>query len=46
MQPPQPVPAWDGERDATSYGPTVPKGDDPPQFQQLFPEVVIPGEDC
>ena len=46
MQPPQPVPAWDGERDATSYGPTVPKGDYPPQFQLLFPEVVIPGEDC
>jgi para-nitrobenzyl esterase len=46
MQPPQPVPAWDGERDATSYGPTVPKGDYPPQFQRLFPEVVIPGEDC
>jgi para-nitrobenzyl esterase len=46
MQPPQPVPAWDGERDATSYGPTVPKGDYPPQYQRLFPEVVIPGEDC
>jgi para-nitrobenzyl esterase len=46
MRPPQPVPAWDGERDATVYGPTVPKGDYPPQYAPLFPEVVIPGEDC
>jgi para-nitrobenzyl esterase len=46
MRPPQPVAAWDGERDATAYGPTVPKGDYPPQFMLLFPEVVIPGEDC
>jgi para-nitrobenzyl esterase len=46
MEPPQPVPAWDGERDATVYGPTVPKGDYPPQYAPLFPEVVIPGEDC
>ena len=46
MLPPQPVPAWEGERDATAYGPTVPKGDYPPQYTALFPEVVIPGEDC
>jgi len=46
MLPPQPVPAWAGERDATAFGPTVPKGDYPPQYQPLFPEVVIPGEDC
>ncbi len=46
MRPPQPVPPWDGERDATAFGPTVPKGDYPPQFATLFPEVVIPGEDC
>jgi para-nitrobenzyl esterase len=24
----------------------VPKGDYPPQYQPLFPEEVIPGEDC
>ncbi len=46
MRPPQPVRAWDGERDATAYGPTVPKGDYPPQYTSLFPEVVIAGEDC
>ena len=46
MRPPQPVQAWDGERDATAYGPTVPKGNYPPQYARLFPEVVIPGEDC
>ena len=46
MQPPQPVTPWDGERDATAYGPTAPKGDYPPQFQALFPEVVIPGQEC
>src|SRR5580693_10202919 len=46
MRPPQPVPAWDGERDATAFGPTVPKGDYPPPYVPLFPEVVIPGEDC
>jgi para-nitrobenzyl esterase len=46
MQPPQPVRAWDGERDGTAYGPTAPKGNYPPQFAPLFPEVVIPGEGC
>src|SRR6185312_7587094 len=46
MLPPQPVVAWAGERDATSFGPTMPKGDYPPQYQPLFPEEVIPGEDC
>src|ERR1700754_2189334 len=46
MRPPQPVTPWSGERDATAYGATVPKGDYPPQYQPLFPEVVIPGEDC
>ena len=46
MRPPQPVRAWDGERDATAFGPTVPKGDYPPQYATLFPEVVIPGEEC
>jgi para-nitrobenzyl esterase len=46
MRPPQPVRPWEGERDATAFGPTVPKGDYPPQYTKLFPEEVIPGEDC
>jgi para-nitrobenzyl esterase len=46
MRPPQPVQPWHGDRDATAYGPTVPKGDYPPQYARLFPEVVIPGEEC
>jgi para-nitrobenzyl esterase len=46
MRAPQPVRAWDGERAATAFGPTVPKGDYPPQYAALFPEVVIGGEEC
>jgi para-nitrobenzyl esterase len=46
MQPPAQPSAWDGVRDATAYGPTVPKGDYPPQYQPFLPEPVIPGEDC
>ncbi|GAA1840746.1 carboxylesterase family protein [Pseudonocardia ailaonensis] len=46
MTPPRPVEPWAGVRDAGSMGPTVPKGDYPPQYQPLLPEVVIPGEDC
>ena len=46
LRPPQPVTPWEGVRDATSHGPTVPKGDYPPQYQPLFPEQVIPGEEC
>jgi para-nitrobenzyl esterase len=46
MRPPQPVTPWTGTRPALEYGPTVPKGDYPPQYQLLFPEVAIPGEEC
>ena len=46
MLPPQPAEPWDGVREATEYGPTVPKGDYPPQYTPLFPEVVIAGDDC
>ena len=46
MQPPRPVRPWDGERDATAFGPTAPKPDYPPPFARLFPEVVIPGQEC
>ncbi|TQS43955.1 carboxylesterase/lipase family protein [Cryptosporangium phraense] len=46
MRPPAAVVGWDGVRDATAYGPTVPKGDYPEQYAPLFPEVVIPGDEC
>ncbi|MET1075507.1 MAG: carboxylesterase family protein [Umezawaea sp.] len=46
MRPPQPVEPWSGTRAATEYGPTAPKGDYPPQYRPLFPEVVIPGDEC
>jgi len=46
MRPPQPVQPWESPRDATAFGPTVPKGDYPPQYRTLFPEEVIPGDDC
>lgn len=44
MRPPQSAAPWSGTRLATGYGPTVPKGDYPAQYQPLFPEVVIAGE--
>lgn len=46
MRPPRPVQPWESPRDATAFGPTVPKGDYPPQYRTLFPEVVISGDDC
>ena len=46
MAPPAPVAPWDGVREATAYGPTVPKGDYPPQYQRLLAEQVIEGPEC
>ncbi len=43
---PQPVKAWEGEREALSYGPTVPKPPYFPPFDVLLPEPAIAGEDC
>jgi len=45
MRPAEPAGRWEGERPATGYGPTCPKGDYGPP-DALFPEVVIGGEDC
>ncbi|HEX7354690.1 MAG TPA: carboxylesterase family protein, partial [Mycobacteriales bacterium] len=42
---PAPVPAWDGVRDATAYGPTAPKGPYPPGLDGLLPELSIAGDD-
>src|SRR3954451_22290518 len=46
LRPPRPAEPWDGVRDATAFGPTSPNADYPPQYQPLFPEVDIPGEEC
>jgi para-nitrobenzyl esterase len=46
MRAPEPPGWWEGERSATDYGPTCPKGDDAHEIAVGFPEVVIPGEDC
>ena len=46
LRAPQPVSPWTGVRDATAYGPTVPKGQYSAPVRPLLPEVTIPGEDC
>jgi para-nitrobenzyl esterase len=46
LRAPQPVLPWSGVRDATAYGPTVPRGDYPAPVRPLLAEVAIPGEDC
>ncbi|MFI0452658.1 carboxylesterase/lipase family protein [Actinomadura sp. 6N118] len=46
FQVPQPPEPWDGVRDATEYGPTVPKPGYPKPYDALLPDPVIPGEDC
>jgi para-nitrobenzyl esterase len=46
MRPPAPHEPWDGVRDATRYGPTVPKSQYPPPTDQWLQDPEIPGEDC
>lgn len=46
MRPPESPARWEGTRSATGYGPTCPKGSYGPDSAVLFPEVVIPGEEC
>ncbi|MDJ0379910.1 carboxylesterase family protein [Streptomyces sp. G-G2] len=43
---PAPPAAWDGVRDAGSYGPTAPKVPYPQRFAALLPDPGIPGDDC
>jgi para-nitrobenzyl esterase len=44
--PPQPAEPWDGVRDASEFGPTAPHPDYAPPYDLLFPDPIIPGEDC
>jgi carboxylesterase type B len=46
LQPPQPVRAWRGVRDALTYGPKSPQPPYPPPIDRLIPELAGPGEDC
>jgi para-nitrobenzyl esterase len=43
---PAPAERWDGVREATEYGATVPKGPYAPPYDVLLLEPQIPGEDC
>jgi para-nitrobenzyl esterase len=42
---PVPAPAWDGERDATAYGPTPAKLPPTPPFDQILSDPIVPGDD-
>ncbi|GAB7044749.1 carboxylesterase family protein [Catenuloplanes niger JCM 9533] len=46
MRPPHPAEPWDGVRDATRYGPTVPKSEYPATLRQYLIEPTIAGDDC
>ena len=43
---PQRHAAWDGVRDASSFGPTALHGPYSPPTDALLPEPIIPGEEC
>ena len=43
--PPRLAAPWSATREATAYGPTAPKAPYTPPFDQLIPEVDIPGDD-
>jgi para-nitrobenzyl esterase len=46
LRPPEPAPSWDGVRDCTQFGATVPKSPYPAPYDILLPEPAIAGEDC
>jgi len=45
FQPPQPVPAWSGVRDAVAVGATAPQSNESTPLSDLLPNVVIEGDD-
>src|SRR5690348_12238305 len=46
MRPPEMVKAWEGIRDALTFGPKSPQVPYPPGIAEGIPELVGPGEDC
>ena len=46
MRPPKAVAAWDGVRDALTFGPKSPQVAYPPGIAEGIPELVGSGEDC
>jgi para-nitrobenzyl esterase len=44
--PPQPVVAWQGEREALAFGPKSYQPEYPPDVRMMLPELVGSGEDC
>ncbi|MFI7616693.1 carboxylesterase/lipase family protein [Nonomuraea terrae] len=46
FRPPAPPQPWDGIRNATHYGPTVPKSSYAAPLDRLMADPTIPGEDC
>lgn len=46
LQPPAPVEAWSGVRDALAYGPKSPQPPYPPPIDLFIPELTTSGEDC
>ncbi|WP_037603663.1 carboxylesterase/lipase family protein [Streptacidiphilus rugosus] len=46
FRPPQTPQPWQGVRETVDYGPTAPKAPYAAPFDQLIPEIDIPGDDC
>jgi len=46
LRAPAPPEPWDGVRDATAFGPTVPKAPYRVPYAGILEEPVIPGDDC
>ena len=45
FRPPEPAPAWEGERDATTFGPTAPQAPYRGGLERYLPTVQIDGSD-